>query len=289
MVVDRMLEELPHHGPGGGAPGTAGLARGAWRVPRHVSMAGVALAILLFWGGAAVMAWLVVPLLRLTHRDPLAHRRVCQRVVSMCFRLFLGGLHRLGLFSARAEDPTSLPKPCVMVANHPTLLDVVAILAHVDDVSCAVKRSLTDNVCVGPLLRACGHFGVEGGDTIEGARVLGEAARRLAEGQRVLIFPEGTRSPPAGLLPFRRGAFEVARRAGVPLVPVFLRCDPPALGKVGAIRNYPKARPVLQVRFLETVESIDSSRRARRDVMDAMHHRIRQPAPADHVEHATAS
>jgi 1-acyl-sn-glycerol-3-phosphate acyltransferase len=165
------------------------------------------------------------------------------------------------------------------VANHPTLLDVVAIIAHVDDVCCVVKRPLMANPLVGPLLRACGHITVDGEDMMDGARVVDAAAQRLAEGQRVLIFPEGTRSPPGAVRSFRRGAFELARRAGVPVVPAFLRCDPPALGKEGTVRNYPKARPVLRVRVLPPMGQISSSREACQDVMTAFEHRIRQPAP----------
>jgi 1-acyl-sn-glycerol-3-phosphate acyltransferase len=279
MVVERMLEELPQHRPGvAGAPEVVKPQAHGWRAPRSVSMAGVAFAILCFWLGAAALAWLVVPAVHLVHRDPLARRRACQRLVSASFRWFLGVLHHTRLFSAQAEPSRDLPRPCVMVANHPTLLDVVTVLGHVDDVSCVVKGSLARSPFVGPLLRACGHIGAEGeGDLADGARILEAAAARLAEGQRVLIFPEGTRSPRGSIRPFRRGAFELARRTGVPVVPVFLRCDPPALGKEGTVRLYPKALPVLQLRFLAPMASFESSRKACRDVMDEMRHRLQQP------------
>jgi 1-acyl-sn-glycerol-3-phosphate acyltransferase len=70
---------------------------------------------------------------------------------------------------------------------------------------------------------------------------------RLAEGFPVLVFPEGTRSPYEGLRRFRRGAFEVARKSSVPLVPLFLRCAPPALGKGVPVWRHPRACPVLTV------------------------------------------
>lgn len=285
-----MLEELPHRRPRGSVSEAEPQPRG-WRVPRVVSVVVVAIAVAGFWCGAVVMARVVVPLIRLTHRDPSEHRRVCQRVVSACFRIFLGGLDRLGVFRVRAEE-APVAGPCVLVANHPTLLDVVAILAHVENACCVVKAPLMNNPLVGPLLTACGHISVAGGDAFGGMRVLEEASERLREGQRVLIFPEGTRSPPRDVRPFHRGAFELARRTGFPLVPVFMRCDPPALGKEGTIRRFPKKRPVLRLRFLPPLEPVDSSRRVCRDVMEDFRHRIRQPAPPPHhgaADHVTAT
>ena len=66
---------------------------------------------------------------------------------------------------------------------------------------------------------------------MSGAALMQEALRRFEVGLAVLIFPESTRSPPGGLHPFRRGAFELAVRAHVPLWPLLLTCDPPALSK----------------------------------------------------------
>jgi 1-acyl-sn-glycerol-3-phosphate acyltransferase len=54
---------------------------------------------------------------------------------------------------------------------------------------------------------------------------------RLADGQSVLVFPEGTRSPEQGLHELQRGAFEIARRTGVPVVPILITAAPPWLMK----------------------------------------------------------
>jgi 1-acyl-sn-glycerol-3-phosphate acyltransferase len=119
----------------------------------------------------------------------------------------------------------------VVVANHPTLVDVTAILANFEDTCCVAKPSLIRNVFVGRLLRMCGHIDAGDGGAMSGAAVMQEAQRRLEAGLSVLIFPEGTRSPPGGMHAFRRGAFEVAARSGVPLRPLFVTCNPPALSK----------------------------------------------------------
>jgi 1-acyl-sn-glycerol-3-phosphate acyltransferase len=121
--------------------------------------------------------------------------------------------------------------PFVIIANHPTLVDVTALLASYDGITCFVKPSHMNNPFISRLLRYCGHIDAGAGESLAGAAAIQAGIDRLREGFSVLIFPEGTRSPRNALHPFRRGAFELARRAGVPVLPMFITCDPPALMK----------------------------------------------------------
>jgi 1-acyl-sn-glycerol-3-phosphate acyltransferase len=100
---------------------------------------------------------------------------------------------------------------------------------------------------VGQLLRSLGHVSAGDGSLMSGAAVLDGMQERLREGFPVLVFPEGTRSPLGGMHRFRRGAFEIAQRAGVPVIPLFLRCDPPALGKGTPVWRHPRRCPTLTV------------------------------------------
>src|SRR5262245_41309679 len=119
----------------------------------------------------------------------------------------------------------------VMVANHPTLVDVAALSAVFGRFVCVAKPLLFRVPMLGQILRACGYL--EGGATegLAGGTTVNQALERIAQSMPLLVFPEGTRSPAGGLRRFRRGPFEIACRANVPVVPVLIRCDPPALGK----------------------------------------------------------
>jgi 1-acyl-sn-glycerol-3-phosphate acyltransferase len=64
-------------------------------------------------------------------------------------------------------------------------------------------------------------------------RALRSAEAALAAGLPVLNFPEGTTTAGRSVLPFRPGVFGIARRSGVPVVPVALAYDPPELAWVG--------------------------------------------------------
>jgi 1-acyl-sn-glycerol-3-phosphate acyltransferase len=201
----------------------------------------VASAFFFFWAGAVVLSWTLCPVLTFTHRDEVSRWRACQRVVMRAFRLFHGYMRVLRLVETIVEQD-AMPRPAgplVVVANHPTLVDVTAILASYDNLCCVVKASLLENVFVGPLLRMCGHITASNGEPMSGAAVMQEAQRRLAEGMSVLIFPEGSRSPRGEMRSFHRGAFELATRNRVPLWPLVVTCNPPALSKGLPIWKHP--------------------------------------------------
>ena len=72
--------------------------------------------------------------------------------------------------------------------------------------------------------------------------MLDACEERLAKGFDVLVFPEGTRSVPGSLHPFRRGAFEVACRSKANMVLLELAANPPALTKGVPFWAFPDAR-----------------------------------------------
>ncbi len=217
------------------------------RIVRFMRGMGVALAIAMFWLGAFGLAWLLVPWVLIRERDRLARRRAMQTYVATAWRWFLNMLERTTLYRARYAGVELPSEPCVVIANHPSLLDVTALIARMPHLCCVVKASLVDNPLVGRLLRSCGHVSAGDGSLMSGKTVLDALSERLTEGFSVLIFPEGTRSPAGGIHKLRRGAFEVAQRAGVPLVPLFLRCEPPALGKGTPVWLHPLRCPTLTV------------------------------------------
>jgi 1-acyl-sn-glycerol-3-phosphate acyltransferase len=192
----------------------------------------IASAFFFFWLGAVLQAWTLFPAMALVYRDELRRRRACQRVLKHGFRLFHGYMRVLRLLETKVVGGADPPDaPFVMIANHQTLVDVTALLATYDGVCCFVKTEHMNNPFIGRLLRYAGHIDAGGGDALGGAAAIQAGIERIEQGFSVLIFPEGTRSPRGGMHPFRRGAFELACRAGVPIFPVFITCNPPALMK----------------------------------------------------------
>lgn len=198
---------------------------------RRVARGAAAGAMFAYFGvGGAVMSWWTLPR-ALRGLAPGDARRRARSIVSQGFRRFHGHVRALRILDhdPAAVDLGDLTTPCVIVANHPTLLDTPALGAALPEACFVVRHDVYTSALFGPLLRACGHIDAGQGAGLVDNAVVAEAVARLREGASLLIFPEGTRSPPGGLRRLRRGAFEVACRAGVPVVALLLRCDPPML------------------------------------------------------------
>jgi 1-acyl-sn-glycerol-3-phosphate acyltransferase len=199
----------------------------------RVCLAGVAF--LSFGVGGLLFASVVLPLVRWRGRRGSAIERgaACQRWVQRSFVLLHDYMRVSGLlhFEPRNVD-RRVPGPrFVIVANHPTLVDITALASVYGRMTCIAKTPIFRAPVLGAIVRACAYVDGGSGDAFAGARVVAQALERLAADMPVAIFPEGTRSPPGGLHPFKRGAFEIACRANVPVLPILISCEPAALGK----------------------------------------------------------
>ncbi len=237
-----------------------------WRLYRALRTVLVASAFAGFWVGAVLLAWLVLPATAAMARGEAARRRGCQGVVAASFRLFHGYMRALRLVDARRVGslPTSLGgRPAVLVANHTTLVDVTAILSSLPAGVCVLAKDLyLSNRFVGRLLRLCGF--ISAGSTLaERGAAVDEAVQRLGSGFHVLVFPEGTRSPEGHLHRFQRGAFEIACRAGAPVVPLVLRCDPSALRRGQRFWNQPDECARLTIEVGAAIDPAECGRNSR--------------------------
>lgn len=191
-------------------------------------------AFFLFWAGGAVISWIILPAMGWHYRRDAALRaRRCREFICRAFRWHIDYMRGCRLISF---DPRSLQaqlprEPFVLVANHPTLIDVVLLLASYPSICCVAKGPLFRSPLVGRLLRLCNHIDAGDGSVLAGAGVVLAAMNRLQMGDPILIFPEGTRSPSTRLGRFKSGAFSIACRAGVPLVPILIEVWPPGLMK----------------------------------------------------------
>lgn len=202
--------------------------------------------------------WSVLP-----SRNDEARRRAMLAVFHRSFR----GLHRvtrvIRMQAYIPSAPPTLPSPCVLVANHPTLMDVTAILATVPNTVTVVKPGIYNRILLGTALRCAGFLEGPERSTAQLSNMIDTAEERLAAGYNVLIFPEGTRSPANEVRPFSRAAFEIACRAKVPVVPIAIRCVPPWLSKELPIYTVPPEIAQMTVDFLAPLDPADLEYRSR--------------------------
>lgn len=205
----------------------------AWRV----CATGFAFAV--FGLVSLLLSLTLLPLVAVTAADTDSARRRVQRVVHYGCRWFIWLMKSLGLITYELHGREQLRVPGrLIVANHPSLIDVVFMLAWMPQLDCIVKQDLWHN----PFLRrAVGWAGYIGNATPEG--LVESCVASLQAGRSLIVFPEGTRSVPGRRSVFRRGAAHIALRSGVEVVPVRIRCEPITLTKGSKWYQVPEQPP----------------------------------------------
>lgn len=195
-----------------------------------------------FFLGGGFLAAVVLPVLGWF---PHHRRQRVQGLLRWIFRVYLGMLRGLGLIRLEIEGGDTL-RHCqgrLIIANHPSLLDVVILMALTPNAQCIIKRELWNNRFLGGVMRRAEYIrnDLEGGALIEACR------RSLDEGGNIIVFPEGTRSRPGVMPRFHRGFANIATLTQVEILPVVITCDPPTLTKGERWWVVPATRPTFRV------------------------------------------
>ncbi len=165
------------------------------------------------------------------------------------FRFFIRFMALTGIWRYRIDGARRLAVPGrVIVANHPSFLDVVLLFALVENAVCIVKPGLARVPLVREPIRRCGHVVAD-----QPEEVVGKSVRALRRGASLILFPQGTRTPEGVPVRFHRSAARIALEAGVPVVPVYFRYRPSLLGKGEQWYNVPPTRPQVQVSVGEEI------------------------------------
>jgi 1-acyl-sn-glycerol-3-phosphate acyltransferase len=145
----------------------------------------------------------------------LRRRRVVAGTVGRVF-LWLSGIP----FTVQGLE--RLPKtPCVVVANHASYIDAIAIVAALPpDFAFVIKKEMVSVPLAGLLLRRLGSQFVERFDRHKGATDARRVLKLAASGQSLMFFPEGTFDETRQIGKFLGGAFTTAARAEMPVVAV---------------------------------------------------------------------
>lgn len=200
---------------------------------------GTGLSFVVFGLGGTVLSVTLFPVLRLISPN----RAIAQRRINGAMRrvmgLFISFMRTLGLFTYELHGLERLARPGqLIVANHPTLIDVVFMLWLTPDVGCVVKRALWRNPALRWPVIWAGYI-----PNTEGAQLVQDCAQLLAGGRSLLVFPEGTRTVPGRPLTLRRGAAQVALASRADVLPVTIVCDVPFLTKGSHWYRVPPRRP----------------------------------------------
>ena len=193
------------------------------------------------------MTLTLFPLARIWPGSSKVKGRRIRRLVQLSFVAFVRWLRFSGVMhSPRVSGLKNVAGTgkCLIIANHPTLLDVVLLVSLIRDCNCVVKHSLWKHFWLGGVVRAAEYI-----PNVDGPQLIESCQSGFKQGQPLIIFPEGTRSPENGLHPFSRGAAQIALRAGVPVIYAVVGCSPPTLMKSQRWYEVPTRAFQLTLRF----------------------------------------
>jgi len=227
---------------------------------------GTGIGFALIFGGGAIGALTVLPLIaacqRLRTSDQAAGSRQAQYAIHCFFRVYLALIQGLGTIRIKVEGAEKLAqlRGCLVIANHPTILDVVVLMARIPRTQCIVKHELWRNRYLGGLVRVCGYIP----NDLESEALLEACRSSLALGDNLIIFPEGTRTRPGELPRFQRGFANIALLTKAPIQLVTLTCDPLTMTKGEPWWRIPARRPLFRVTVDDCLTTRDLLQQAER-------------------------
>lgn len=223
---------------------------------RQILFAGVSYT--LFGLGALVVGVIFRLMSVVTFISPAKKQRMirwCIHKGCLCF-IRIMRFFRLIRYEFDVDSMHSAKPGHIVVANHPSLIDVVLLLAVNEQMCCFVKGAIWDNFFTGAVVRQAGFI------PNNSELILPMAAAKLEAGENILIFPEGTRTKDDNVLRFKRGAANMAVAVDAPIMPVMIECFPRALKKGDKWYDIPEGGPAFTLRsgeLLELDDCIDKS------------------------------
>jgi len=181
-------------------------------------------------------------------------------------------LNPMWKFKTSGQLPANKRNPYVMVSNHESFVDML-LLSHLKmEMKYLSKESILRIPLVGWMMKMSGDVSLLRGDRSSGAAALVVCEKWLKRKMSVMIFPEGTRSSDGEMRSFKDGAFVLAIRTQIPMLPVVVHGTRSALRKSDWRMGDAKA----EVRVLEIIETtgmtlddVPALRERVRDVMIA--------------------
>jgi 1-acyl-sn-glycerol-3-phosphate acyltransferase len=181
----------------------------------------------LFGLGGLMLRVLVFPFLNLFIWDEERRTEAARSTIRLAFRAFIETMRVLGILRYDLRGLEKLERKGMLVlANHPTLIDVVFLVAFVKHAGCIVKSSLWKNPFTKGPVRSAGFI-----NNSSGPELVEQCVAAIRAGSNLVVFPEGTRTPQDNVLSFKRGAANIAVRGRLNITPVVIRCEPRTLCK----------------------------------------------------------
>jgi 1-acyl-sn-glycerol-3-phosphate acyltransferase len=180
-----------------------------------------------FGVGGLLLRIAIFPMLNILIWKQKIRITFARHIIRFSFRGFIEFMRVLGVLRYNICGLEQLEREGLLIlANHPTLIDTVFLMAFVKQADCIVKSTLWHNPFMRGPIKAAGYICNNGGFGL-----IEDCLFSLRNGSNLIIFPEGTRTEREGKINFKRGAANIAVRGMCNITPVIIRCTPSTLTK----------------------------------------------------------
>ena len=219
-----------------------------WRI------VGTTLAFSSFGIGGLILSLVFIPPAQLWPGTEQQKVRRVRCIISKTFALFVGLMDVLGVMKTQSKNDALLKDVagCLVVSNHPSLVDVVVIISLIKNANCVIKQGVVRNPFMRWVVKAAGYI-----VNTDSESLLDECKRSLDKGDCLVIFPEGTRTTPGQPLAFKRGAANIAVRAAAPFMTARINVTPTTLIKGQWWFQVPDKKVLFSIEWLAKYPSSD--------------------------------
>ena len=202
------------------------LSRVYFKIKHTWRVIGTGISFVLFGLGGPIIAITISFLFVVLPFKQTKKQYITRFILRYTFKLYINFMRLCGLLTYEFRIPENFdPRGKLVIANHPSLLDVVFLFSKIPNANCVVKQPLLENVFTRLPIMAAGYLSNSDPDLLKKAQL------SLDLGCPLIIFPEGTRTEPGKPVKMMRGAANLAVHTNTEILPFTITCEPTALIK----------------------------------------------------------
>ncbi|PJC85790.1 1-acyl-sn-glycerol-3-phosphate acyltransferase [Vibrio sp. HA2012] len=205
----------------------------------------------LFGFGGLILSFIVIPLIKLFTPDEKKCSYRVQFIIHIAFDLFckIMKLSQAMDYKIIGEELLREEKSSLIIANHPSLIDYVLIASKLKQCDCLVKAALWQNPFIKKIVQAAGYIPNKDPEDL-----IHICESKFADGNVLLIFPEGTRTTPGAKNKLQRGAAQIAVKTNTDIRVIHISVEPTFLTKQMKWYQVPAKKPFFRVEVKGRIE-----------------------------------
>lgn len=208
----------------------------------------------LFGIGGLVLSFIIFPLITFSIKNRELREIKAQKTIQTAFFVFCETMRISGAIDYKIVGTEKLKKDkgCLIVANHPSLIDYVLITSQLEQCDCLVKEAIWHNPFMRGVVTAAGYIPNKDPETL-----LTKSAEQLKKGHVLLIFPEGTRTQEGITAKLQRGAAQIAVKTQSDLRVIHVSVSPSFLTKQKKWYQVPDEKPFFHLEVKDKIKISD--------------------------------